>query len=434
MIDRSTALTIADAAIAATGADDLELSLRSASSATTRFANSAITQNIASRSDSLSVTAYFGKRKGSASTNMVDEEAVRGCVRRAEEIARLSPEDPEVLPSLGPQSYASFPHYYETSAAFGPEARAQAARSMVEIASAAGASLAGTIERTSGSYTMASKKGMRACAVGTELRASCTADAGNDGTGWASDGHRDVSRIDFEGLARRAVDKAKASANPGPIDAGDWTVLLEPAAVIGLLNYLIWFWDARDTYAGTTFLSGKIGERLMGENIFLDTRPSDPALLGAPFDWDGLPAFEGPWVEAGRIVRFFHDRFTAQKHGVAPTGWPIGLVMRGGEHSPEELIKSTERAILVSRFWYIRSVDPMKLLLTGMTRDGTFLVEEGKIVRAVKNLRFNESTLGALSRIDAMTPSLPSSGGGQAKMSIPMVRVRDFHFDSATLF
>lgn len=434
MIERKAAIAIAEEAISTSKADDLELSIRSRSSATTRFANNAITQNIETMQRNVSATAYFGRKKGTASTTAIDGDSMRGCVHRAEAIARISPEDPESLPSLGPQTHKEFPAWLERTARFGPEQRADAAKVMVEIARANKSTLAGTVERHSSSLTLASKNGLRSHFANTAAETSCTADAGSGGTGWAGDGHRDLDRVDFSSIATQACDKALASVNPSEIEAGDWTVLLEPGAVVGLLNYLIWFWNARDTYAGTTFLSDKIGERLLGENIFLESRPSDPDLLAAPFDWDGIPSFEGLWIDAGRIVRFFHDRWTAKERGVEPTGWPQGLVLRGGDESRESLIETTERGILVSRLWYIRSVDPMKLLLTGMTRDGTFLVEEGRVVRALNNLRFNESTLDALSRVDAMTHARPAGSTGGNRMRAPMLRSHRFHFDSATLF
>lgn len=433
MIERDQALTVLEAALAQSKADDLELALRATSEATTRFANSAITQNVETRHDRLSVTAYFGKRKGSASTNSLENAAVRGCVERAEEIAKISPEDPEALPSLGAQSYREGVPGVEATASFGPEERAAAAREMVEIARAGGATLAGTVQRYGSALALAGKNGLRAFYKTTAASTSCTADAGEDGSGWAEGAHRDVRRVDFAAIAQQATATAIAARNPREVEAGDWTVLLEPIALAGLINYMIWFWGARDTYAGRTFLSNKVGERLVGENINLESRPFDPDLFGAPFDWDGIPAYAGPWIDAGRIVRFFHDRWTAKEQGIAPTGWPMGLCLRGGTESPATLVGSVERGILVKRLWYIRAVDPMKVLLTGMTRDGTFLVEEGKIVGAVRNLRFNDSTLRVLSQIDALSAAQPTQGR-DSRMRMPMVRVRDFHFDSATKF
>lgn len=434
MMDERSAFALLDEALAAKTSDDVQLGLHVTTAATTRFANNVITQNVETREGDLSVRASIGQSIGSASTGSLDRDSVLGTLERAEAIARVMPADPEWLPSLGPQKYLDIPTFVSATGGFGPEDRAAAAKAMVDIAQSKRVELAGSITTTTRTTVLATANGLRAYNESVSVDASCTADAGDDGTGWAEDGHRDVSQVNFRGLARHACDRALAAANPKEVDAGDWTVILEPPALTGLLSYMLWFWNARDTYAGRTFLSGKVGERLVGENITLRSEPEDPALLAAPFDWRGIPVRPQTWIDRGRIVDFYHDRWTAKEHGRQPTPWPAGLVLEGGRSTREELISETERGLLISRFWYIRSVDPMQLLLTGMTRNGTFLIEDGRITGAVRNLRFNESTLGALSRVEAMTPAVPAGQAESQRMRVPTTRIRDFHFDSVTRF
>ena len=434
MMDERSAFALLEGALAGASSDDIELGLHLTTAATTRFANNVITQNVETREGELSVRVSFGRSSGSASTASLDEESVAAAVRRAEAIARVMPADPEWLPSLGPQDYLEIPTFVPASRAFGPEDRAEAARGMVELARSKRVELAGSITTTARTSVLATSNGLRAFNESVSVDASCTADAGDDGTGWAENGHRDVAEVDFRGLARHACDRALAAARPMEVDAGDWTVILEPPALTGLLSYMLWFWNARDTYAGRTFLSGKVGEAIVGENITLRSEPADPALLASPFDWRGIPVRARTWIERGRVVDFYHDRWTAKEKGIEPTPWPSGLVLDGGHKTREALISETERGLLVSRFWYIRSVDPMQLLLTGMTRNGTFLIEDGRITGAVRNLRFNESTLGALSRVEAMTPAVPAGQTESQRMRVPTTRIRDFHFDSVTRF
>ncbi|MDJ0869191.1 MAG: TldD/PmbA family protein [Myxococcota bacterium] len=429
MIERERSQAVLEQALAEARADDVELALRSTRAATTRFAGNAITQNVETLRPGLAVTAWFGRRSGTASTDQLDPQSVREAVRRAEASARVAPEDPETLPTLGPQRYLEVPSFDPAVREFGPARRAEAARQMVEVARERGLSLSGAVTLREGSHALATRNGLRAYAAESAVTGSCTADAGT-GSGWAAAGHRRPERVDFAALARRASEKALAARDPIEVPAGDWSVVLEPAALAELLQWITWSWNARDTYAGRTFLSGRVGERLLGENVTLRTRPREPDLMALPFGWHGLPTVEDTWIDRGRIVRFFHDRWTARRHGVPATGWPQGLALDGGAESPEALIGGTRRGLLVTRFWYIRSVDPMRLLLTGMTRDGTFLVDDGRVVGAVKNLRFNESPLRALSAVEAMTPAAPVSG----RMLAPSARLSAFHFDSTTGF
>ncbi|MFQ6676595.1 MAG: metallopeptidase TldD-related protein, partial [Fidelibacterota bacterium] len=250
------------------------------------------------------------------------------------------------------------------------------------------------------------------------------------GSGWAADGSRNVRKVDYIDVSRRAISKAAASRNPRTLEPGTYPVILEPQAVADFVRFAGFSMNARYADEGRSFFSrpgggNKIGEKVAGDGITLVSDPAHPELLGRPFWWDGLPARRRVWIENGVLKQLFYDRFWAQKQGKEPTGFPSSIVLEGDDRSLEDLIKETDRAVLVTRFWYIRFVDPQTLLLTGLTRDGTFWVEDGEIRHAIKNFRFNESPMAVLNHVTGMTR--PERAGG---MLVPAIRASQFTFSS----
>jgi predicted Zn-dependent protease len=242
-----------------------------------------------------------------------------------------------------------------------------------------------------------------------------------------------------EEVGARAIQKAEASRNPRAVEPGEWTVILEPTAVANLVGLLAFAMNARQADEGRSFFSkqgggNKIGEKFLDERISITSDPADPRVPFAPFDGEGLPAKRSTWVENGVLRDLFYDRFWAQKSNRAPNSFPGSFAVTGGNSSIEEMIRSTDRGLLVTRLWYIRPVDPRTILFTGLTRDGTFLIENGRITSAVKNLRWNESPVFLLNNIEAMSPPVRVSGddGGEdgGGVLVPAIKARDFTFSS----
>jgi predicted Zn-dependent protease len=259
------------------------------------------------------------------------------------------------------------------------------------------------------------------------------------GSGWAGATNHDWSRLDAATLAARAIDKARRSVNPVAVEPGRYTVILEPTAVGNLVQFVAFAMQARNADEGRSFFSKpgggtKLGMKVVDERVTLVSDPLDPEAYGNTFTGEGFPVSKTTWIENGVVTNLSYDRYWAQRQGKTPTPFAGTLRMSGGTSSMEELIASTERGILVTRFWYIRPVDPRTILYTGLTRDGTFLIERGKITRAVKNLRFNESPIFMLNNLEAMgrpiRVSASEAGGPGQAIVVPPIKVRDFTFSS----
>jgi predicted Zn-dependent protease len=351
----------------------------------------------------------------------------------------LSPEDPELMPELGPQMYASPSAFVESTADLDPEARASAVRRTMTAATAAGKSAgqiftAGFLEANARVTAVATSNGLFAYHRTTDADFSVTARTPDGtGSGWARAGARDWNAIDPAALGRIAAQKAVASRNPQAIEPGLYTAVLEPQAVNDLVPLLGNALTARNADEGRSPFSKpgggtRIGEKVVDERVTLYSDPADRGLLAAPFDNQGLPIGRTVWIEKGVLKNLAYSRFWAQKQGTQPTGNALagGLALTGGTKSTEELIAGCTRGILVTHFFYIRALDPRTVLQTGLTRDGTFLIEDGKITRALKNFRWNESPLLILNRLEDIGRPEPTEAG----RLMPALRVRDFNFTS----
>jgi predicted Zn-dependent protease len=256
------------------------------------------------------------------------------------------------------------------------------------------------------------------------------------GSGWAGAEHNDASKVDFAAVSRRAIEKARQSRNPVAVEPGRYTVIFEPQAVGDICQLVGFYANARATDEGRSpFVKQgggtKIGEKIMDERISIYADPFDPQVLAQPFDGDGLALGRQVFIENGVLKTLYYSRFWAQKKGVEPTGAPTSFLMSGGNASVEEMIRSTERGILVTRLWYLREVDPRTILYTGLTRDGTFLIENGKISKAVKNFRFNDSPLFLLNNLEmAGRPVRLAGTEAGGAVVVPPLKVRDFNFTS----
>jgi predicted Zn-dependent protease len=423
-------------------ADETRVVVSSGVTGNTRYAVNQVSTAGDNYDNVVSVRSVFGKRSAAATTNKLDDASLRAVVQRAEALARLAPEDPEAMPELGPQQYAETPGWSDATATLDPGARAQAVRAVTQAAEGAGLTATGYLETNTGSFAIANSKGLFAyrrqtgAAMTTTIR---TPDG--TGSGWAGASDTDWSRIDPAALGRTAIEKAKLSANPVAIEPGRYTVILEPTAVGNLVQLIAGSSAARSADEGRSFFSKpgggtKIGQKVVDERVTIVSDPMDPLTPGAPFTGEGLPTRRNVWVENGVVKNLAYDRYWAQKQGVEPNGFGGGFRMSGGDATLEQLIAGTQRGLLVTRLWYIRPVDPRTILFTGLTRDGTFLVENGKITKAVKNLRWNESPIFMLNNVEAMgrpvRVSASEDGSPGAPIVVPPIRARDFNFTSTS--
>jgi predicted Zn-dependent protease len=423
-------------------ADQTRVTVGSGWSGNTRFAASEITTAGGITDTEVTITSTIGRKRASASTNVLDDASLRRTVELSERLARLAPEDPEIMPELGPQQHATVDAFVERTADLGPEARAMAAQAVIggDQARTNNLSIAGFIEANAGASAVATNGGLFAYHASTDASMSTTARTPDGtGSGYATAGSRDWSDINAGNLGRRAAQKALASRNPQAIEPGMYTVVLEPQAVSDVLPLLAGSFNARSTDEGRSAFSKaggtKLGEKIADERVTIYSDPADPQLLMRPFDNEGLPLRRITWIENGVLKNLSYTRFWADKKGVQPTGGggggfggglPGGLKMVGGTKSVDELVAGTQRGILVTRFWYIRFLDQRTVMVTGLTRDGTFLIENGKITRPLKNFRWNESPLFMLNKIE----EIGRAERVEAGRVMPALRVRDWNFTS----
>ena len=415
-------------------ADECEASLSGGTSGNIRYARNSVSTAGAADTASLAVEARFGKRSGIATCNEFDEAALRRCVQRAEETARLAPESPEYVPLLGPQTYLNPPSAGATTLT--PANRAQAAADSINLCAAKNLTAAGFLDGGSSFQALRNNKGLEAYQQSTKTDFSVTVRTTDGrGSGYAIADVTDAAKLNARALTQRAADKATGSLNAKAIEPGKYTVILEPAALmagddLSLLGGLMYGLDARSADEGRSFLTKKgggnrKGEKLFDERVTIYSDPLNAEVPGNAFDGNGLPTQRMSWIEKGTVKNLYYSRFWAQKNNVPATTFPSGFVMTGGTQSTADLIKSTAKGILVTRLWYIREVDPQTLLYTGLTRDGTFYIENGKIKFPIKNLRFNESPIIMLNNLEAIGKPVRLAG-----CLVPPLKIRDFTFTS----
>lgn len=415
-----------------TNADEARVNLSSGWDGNTRYAVNRITTAGEVQNARAAITARFGRREAAVSTNRFDDASLRDAVAKAERLARLAPEDPEIMPELAPQNYRDVTGYVESTASLEPADRTAVAAHAIERARERDLVAAGFLEVDAGAGAVANSNGLFAYHPSTAVDYTITArTADGRGSGWAMGGHRDWSRLDVEWIHARAMMKAVRSREPRPLEPGTYPAILEPAAVDDMIGLLSRSLDARRAHEGRSAFARPDGATAVGERI-LDpaiTLRSDPVGLGSsPFMNDGLPLTPVTWVQNGVLRQLSYDRYWADRRGAEPTGYPGSLRMEGGPRSLEELIANTERAVLVTRMWYIRSVDPRTILYTGLTRDGTFWVENGEIQYPVNNFRWNESPLTAFSEVTALSRPVRVS----ASREVPAALLPAFHFSSVS--
>ena len=438
VMTREQAQSLIERTLKLSRADWARVNLGGGYQANIRFADNRISTAGGVSTATLNVQSSFGPKHAVISTNDFSDAGLERAVRQSEALAKLAPDDPEAMPELELQQYENVKTYFDSTAELGPEGRAQAARLAIDPCRAAGdLKAAGFLITGSGAGAVGNSKGLFAYQSGTSANYTLTVrTADGTGSGWAGADHPDWSQLDVKGVAQRAIEKARLSRNPVAIEPGRYTVVMEPQAVGDLVQLLAFALDARSADEGRSAFSTrgggtKVGDKVVDERVTLLSDPADPQLLSNVFDGQGLPARRQVWIENGVLKKLTYSRFWAQKKGQQPDAGTNAVKLVGGTQSLDDLIKSTPRGILLTRLWYLRQVDPRTELYTGLTRDGTFLIENGKISKAVKNLRFNESPLFILNNLEALGRAERVAGteaGGDVVM--PALKVRDFNFTS----
>ncbi len=440
-------------------ADEVEALFYGGNSALTRFANNVIHQNVAEENYSLSVRTVFAGRTARATTNKLDDESLKRVVQASESLAKVQHPDPDLLPmaaaSEGAGATQASRHFSQT-AALTPELRAEAVKKIVSVAAQHRLTSAGIFSAAESVEGIFNSRGLTGWHTQTSSEISITMLAG-DSSGWQKANSPDVSQLDPVRLADIAARKALESASPREFPPGKYTVILEPAAVLDMVGFMFFDFGGLSILDQRSFLNNRVGTQIFGTNIDLWDDVTHPLQSGAPFDGEGVSRQPVHLVENGVVKRLVYARATAEKMKqseykdkvgpVAPTGHgfplpnemgeaPMNIVFGtpAGPQTVDQMIASTERGVLVTRLWYIREVDPYEKILTGMTRDGTFHVEDGKVRHGILNFRFNESLIHMLSNVEAMGTPIRASGEESFDMVAPPMKVRDFNFTEVTKF
>jgi predicted Zn-dependent protease len=419
-------------------ADECEISLYGSDSANIRYARNNVSTSGSVSSTGMVISSAFGKKLGVITLNEYTDAAIAAAVKKSEELAQLAPENPEYMPFLGPQTYGPRGEtFIPATAAITPAQRTTMVGNSLQIAKDNKLTAAGFLENSAGFSAVMNSKGLFLYNKSTNINFSVTLRTADGlGSGYSTKDYNDVAKLDSVTFTKIAAQKAAGSSGAKAIEPGKYTVILEPAAGIVLLEQLYGSLDARSADEGRSFLSkpgGKtrLGEKLVDERVNIYSDPTNPDLPATSWAGDGQPSGKMSWIEKGVIKNFSYSRYWAQKKGVSPVSGPANIIMEGGTQSLEDLIKGTEKGILVTRLWYIRPVDPQTLLYTGLTRDGTFYIENGQIKFPIKNLRFNESPVIMLNNLDALGKTERTVSGESSQSAlIPPMRIRDFTFSS----
>jgi predicted Zn-dependent protease len=446
ILSRMEAQEVAQRVLRNSPAPETRVTINSSARADTRFALNQVTTSGENQDTSVTITAFDGNRAASVNTNRLDEVSLAAAAKQAYEIAKLVPPNPERMPELGGQEYPTLRERQVVLPT--PEERANAAKIVTELARKNELIATGFIECRAGATALANSKGLFAYDGSSAVTMTTTVRSPDGtGSGWACTDGNSFADLDPQTLAATAVQKARDSRNPVAIEPGRYTTILEPTAVGNLVQLIAGAMQARAADEGRSFFTkpgggNKIGLKVVDDRVTLLTDPADSSSLNGGYDDDGLALEKVVWIENGVVKNLNYDRFWAQKQGKQPTraggggfrGAGRSLRMLGGTSSVADMVKSTERGVLVTRFWYIRPVDARTILYTGLTRDGTFLIENGKVSRPIKNFRFNESPIFFLNNLEAMGPSVRINAsenlGAGGAVFMPAIKVRDFTFSS----
>ena len=475
MLTRNQAGDIFDRIKKLSSADEVEVLISGGRFALTRFANNIIHQNMEDENHVVSVRTAFGGRTARATTNKFDDESLRRVVESSEALAKVQHPDPDLLPmpdsreaaggalrlrsgqaSEGVRATQIPSRYFTETAALTPQLRADGVKKIVDIAQKHKLTTAGIFSSSESVEGIFNSRGLSNWHTQTLAEVSITM-LGADSSGWQKANSPDVANLDPLRLAETAAKKALDSTHPAEIQPGKYTVILEPSAVLDIVGFMFWDYSGMAILDQRSFLTGRIGSQLFGENITIWDDVTHPLQTGCPFDGEGVRRLRVPLVENGIVKRVVYARTTAERMKRSEQKDKVGHIEATGHGFPlpneigemplnivfaspknlqtlSEMIASTERGVLVTRLWYIREVDPYEKIVTGMTRDGTFLVENGKVKQGIRNFRFNQSLIHMLSNVEAMSVPLRSCGEESFDMVVPAMKIREFNFTEVTKF
>lgn len=433
MFNSDQLLTLLDDILKQAQAEGTTIRLSSEESGLTRFSENQITQNLLRNSFKLNITSHYGKKQASASLTSDDFEEIIATLRKSEALARLAPDDPEAMPLLPPQVYHDHrPAFDLATANYPPLQRGKLVKQMIDRAVHSQVNSYGTLETVAQFSALVNSLGLKAWEQTTTADISFTAKIEN-GSSWGKATAFQVADLPVLPLTERIIETACLSRSPREFPPTNYPVILTAEAFGSLLPWLVWNLDARSADEGRSFMSKETGGNCLGEALFsplvqVDRNPTHPLLQLGNFCYNGLSNHPLTIIQQGIPQVLSYSRYWAQQQNQQPTGELFPIVMEGHTHnSLSELIKDTEKAILIHRAWYVRYVNPKPLEVTGMTRDGTFLVENGQISYPIRNLRFNQSLPHLFRDIDAVTPGVRLGSN-----VIPHVRVKGFNFTSIT--
>ncbi|HEY8549024.1 MAG TPA: TldD/PmbA family protein [Vicinamibacterales bacterium] len=426
-------------------ADAVEVEFSGGERSATRFANSTITANLIEHDQQVEITVHYGQKSASTTTHQFDDASLKSAIEQVQELAKRKPDNPEAMPLVKPpQDYKPVEAALPSAIGFGPGERAKLVKASIDVCEKKGVVGAGYIPKLHWTQALANSEGLFAYHQWADASfiLTCRTPDGT-GSGWAGVTNvLDPVSIDATAITETAADKALTSQKPRAIEPGNYTVILEPRPAARLLSLMLQAFDARAAEEGRSFMSGKergqtrLGEKLFGDNFTLRSEIGHPLLRQTPVGPDGQAARDITWIEKGVVKNLFYSRFWAKKQGrqPTPTSPNMSLVVEGGDATIEDMIKSTKRGLLVTFFWYIRPVEPMTLLYTGMTRDGLFLIENGEVTAPVQNFRWNESPAVAFNNITMLGKPVPMHTGeaydNPGNALVPPMRIEDFTMTS----
>jgi len=427
-----------------TGAEETEVHVDEVADALTRFANNAIHQNVAEHGLTVSIRTVVDGRTARATTNRIDEDSLRAAIESSLSLAHSQPKDPRLLPLPGKQRHRGVKRFVKQTAALSAEERARAVRRACDLAVKKGQVAAGIYSNGQSQSASGNSRGLFAVYRETHSEFSITAQE-ETAASWAKANSADVHAFDPQKLAGRACEKAHLAVNARELAPGPYTVILEPAAVLDLVGFLFYDFSATALQDKRSCLNERMGKQLFGQNISISDDVYHPLQQGAPFDGEGMPRQRVLLVDHGIPKNLVYSRAAAKAARKQPTGHgfalpneygeaPMNLVFSGGDSSIEKMVASTERGLLVTRLWYIREVDPYEKVMTGMARDGLFLIENGRVTCAVRNFRFNQSIIEMLKNVELIGPAVRATGEEAFEMVVPAMKVRRFRFSEVTKF
>jgi predicted Zn-dependent protease len=440
ILSEADAKSISDKILGFSKADSCIVAIGGAEDRHVRFAQNMATTSGSPSSLDISVESHFGKQSGSASGTDLSDDALAALVAAAESTAKRAPENPEFMPPIGPQKYLTGNAYSETTANATSAMLANTILPVLQQAAAQNLQASGFLDAGVGFSTFANSNGLFVYNQNSQVLHTVTARTPDGtGSGWAGTTHVDFSKLDIPGMGATAITKAMRSRKPERIPPGKYTVILEPSAVSDLMSILITEFDQRSADEGRSFATKKgggsrVGELAFGKNVALYSDPNDSLVPGNTYSDDGQPAQRTMWIENGVLKNLQCGRYWADKTKIAPVPGPTTLTLVGGTTSTPDLIKQVKRGLLITRFWYIREVDPQTVLLTGLTRDGVFLIENGEITKPTNNFRFNESPVAMLNKVIAMGPTVRAYGEESIGLptAVPTLLVDDFTLSSVS--